>query len=136
MLQPRKQQGHHHNGDQAARRPHVMCSICVRRFATPRFEGNGCRGLVHSIARPWDSVSSPSTPFFSYLAGSKSVSAHPLTHQAVRPGYDTSYLSRSCSFVERQKLKPIEHLISDMTTFCWFFERHLKWSLLFQNSFF
>ena len=22
-------QGHHHNGDQAARRPHIMCSICV-----------------------------------------------------------------------------------------------------------
>ena len=28
-------QGHHHNGDQAARRPHVMCSICGRRFAAP-----------------------------------------------------------------------------------------------------
>ena len=23
------EQGHHHNGDQATRRPHMMCSICV-----------------------------------------------------------------------------------------------------------
>ena len=29
------QQGHHHNGDQAARRPSMMCSICGRRFTTP-----------------------------------------------------------------------------------------------------
>ena len=27
-------QGHHHNGNQAARRPAVMCSICGRRFTT------------------------------------------------------------------------------------------------------
>ena len=30
-------QRHHHNGDQAVRRPHMMCSICVRRFTTPLF---------------------------------------------------------------------------------------------------
>ena len=31
----REIQGHHHNGDQAVRRPHMMCSICGRRFAIP-----------------------------------------------------------------------------------------------------
>ena len=31
------EQGHHHNGDHAARRPHMMRSICVRRFTTPLF---------------------------------------------------------------------------------------------------
>ena len=25
-------QGHHHSGDQAARRPHMISSICGRRF--------------------------------------------------------------------------------------------------------
>ena len=25
-------QGHHHNGDQAARRPHILCSICIYWF--------------------------------------------------------------------------------------------------------
>ena len=35
-------QGHHHNGDQVARRPHMMCSIYGRRFATPQF---GVRGV-------------------------------------------------------------------------------------------
>ena len=30
-------QGHHHNGDQAARRPNMMCSICVRRSTPPLF---------------------------------------------------------------------------------------------------
>ena len=35
------EQGHHHNGDQAARRPLMMCSICVRRSTTTLF---GVRG--------------------------------------------------------------------------------------------
>ena len=26
------EQGHHHNDDQAARRPHILCSICVHSF--------------------------------------------------------------------------------------------------------
>ena len=46
-------QGHHHNGDQAAGRPHMMCSICGRRFATPRFGVRGGRGWAYSTARPW-----------------------------------------------------------------------------------
>ena len=25
-------QGHHHNGDQAARQPHILCSICFQAF--------------------------------------------------------------------------------------------------------
>ena len=25
-------QGHHHYGDQAARRPHILCSICLHSF--------------------------------------------------------------------------------------------------------
>ena len=45
-------QGHHHNGDQAARRPNVMCSICGRRFATPRFGVRGGGGWAHSVAPP------------------------------------------------------------------------------------
>ena len=27
-----KRQGHHHNGDQAVRWPHILCSICVQSF--------------------------------------------------------------------------------------------------------
>ena len=27
-----KPQGHRHNADQVARRPHILCSICVRLF--------------------------------------------------------------------------------------------------------
>ena len=36
-------QGHHHNGDQATRLPHMMCSICRRRFTTPLFGTRGDR---------------------------------------------------------------------------------------------
>ena len=28
-----KRQGHHHNGDWATRRPHILCSICFHSFA-------------------------------------------------------------------------------------------------------
>ena len=38
-------QGHHHNGDQAARRPRMMCSICGRRFATTQFGGTCGSGV-------------------------------------------------------------------------------------------
>ena len=78
-----EQQGHHHNGDQAARRPHMMCSICGRRFGC-NFKG----GLAHSIARPRVPISSPLThmiylsPFLSYLVGSK---AFPLARPSARP---------------------------------------------------
>ena len=51
-------QGHHHNGEQAARRPDMMCSICGRRFATPPFDVRGSRGWAHSMARPWVPISS------------------------------------------------------------------------------
>ena len=37
------EQGHHHNGDQAARRPRMMCSICGRRFTTLRLGYVGIR---------------------------------------------------------------------------------------------
>ena len=47
------EQGHHHNGDEAARGSQVMCSACGRRCTTPRFRKRGCRGLAHSVARPW-----------------------------------------------------------------------------------
>ena len=81
-----KRQGHHHNGDQAGRRPphdHMMCSICGRRFATAPFGVRGSRGWAHSITRPWVSISSPLTNmvhlllFWSYLVGCKNVSARP-----------------------------------------------------------
>ena len=45
-------QGHHHNGDQAARRPHTMWSICGRRYTIPRFVVRGGQGWAHSVARP------------------------------------------------------------------------------------
>ena len=32
--QPFRQQGHHRNGDQAARRSHILCSICVHFIAS------------------------------------------------------------------------------------------------------
>ena len=41
-------QGHHHNGDQAARRPHMMYSICGRRFTTTLF---GVRGDLDELIR-------------------------------------------------------------------------------------
>ena len=65
-------QGHHHNGDQAVRRPHMMCSICGRRFTTPLtvFE---LFSWVQKRFRP---------PF--------------------QPRYDDKYSSRSYRFVERQ----------------------------------
>ena len=40
------EQGHHHNGDQAARRHHMTCSICGRRFATARFGVRVGSGMV------------------------------------------------------------------------------------------
>ena len=64
-------------------RPHMMCSICGRWFATPPFGVRGSWGWAHSIARPQVPTSSPLTHivylllFSSYLAGSKNVSAHP-----------------------------------------------------------
>ena len=79
------QQGHQLTGDQAARRPHMMCSICGCRFATPAFVLRMSRGMAHSRARPCISISSLLTnmvyllPFWSYLVGSKSVPAR-LTH--------------------------------------------------------
>ena len=83
-------------------RPHMMCSICFRRFATPRFGVRRGRGWAHSIARLWIPISFLLThmvyllPFLSYCVGSKSVSVCP-TQYAVK------YRSRSCRFVERQK---------------------------------
>ena len=32
LLELAKWQGHHHNGDQAAWRPHILCSICIHSF--------------------------------------------------------------------------------------------------------
>ena len=41
-------QGYHHNGDQAARRPQMMCSVCGPRFVTPWFGFVGVGdGLIH-----------------------------------------------------------------------------------------
>ena len=59
------------NGDQAVRRPHMLWSICGRRFTTPLFV---VRGI--GTPRPWVAISSPLThgyllPLSSYLAGSK-----------------------------------------------------------------
>ena len=97
------EQGHHHNGDQAAGRPHMTCSICGRWFTTPVW-GTWGLGWAHSVARPCIPIGSPLIhmiyllPFSSYLAGSKSVSAP-------RPRYDDKYGSRSHHFVDRQKLR-------------------------------
>ena len=67
-------QGHHHNGDEAARRLHMMCSICVRRSTTSLFVGTYGLGWPHLVARPCIPVSSPidtyglSLTVFSYVA--------------------------------------------------------------------
>ena len=67
------EQGHHHKGDQAARRPHMMFSISGRRFGCNLKVGlfdplvRGVMGDVeglgwaHSIARQWVSISSTLT---------------------------------------------------------------------------
>ena len=54
-------QGHHHNGDEAAKRPHIMWSICGRRFTTPLFGARWDRGRAHSVARPRVPICSPLT---------------------------------------------------------------------------
>ena len=115
---------HHHNGDHAARRPHMMSSICGRRLGS-NFEGGlfdpsvlGVREDVggwrwaYSMARPWVPIGSRLThqnmvyllPFSSYLAGSKSV-------PPVRPGYADKCRCRCYRFVERQKLSSTGHMI-------------------------
>ena len=53
------EQGHHHNGDQTVRRPHMMCSICGRQFTTPRFGVRGDQGWADSIPRTLIPISSP-----------------------------------------------------------------------------
>ena len=79
----RGQQSHHHNGDHAARRPRMTCSICGRQlgcnfeggFSTPGLGLGGCggRGWAHSIARPWIPIISLLThmvyllPFFKFF---------------------------------------------------------------------
>ena len=103
-----KKQGHHHNGDEAARRPTMMCSICGRcpsnfqNFSTPWGSGIGPFG-----SPPMGSYLPPVThlvyllPFLSYLACSKSTS--------IRPGYDDKYRSRSYRFVEQQQTNSDEY---------------------------
>ena len=49
------------NGDQATRRPHTICPICGRRFATHRFGLRGGQGWAHSTARTWVPNSCPLT---------------------------------------------------------------------------
>ena len=76
-------QGHHHNGDQVARPPNMMRSICGRRYATSWFVIRGGHGWAHLVAGPWVPISSPLAhmvylvTFLSYLVGSKGVLAHP-----------------------------------------------------------
>ena len=38
-----QQQGRHRNGEQAARRPHTMCSICGSQFTAPLLGERGDR---------------------------------------------------------------------------------------------
>ena len=77
------QQGHHHDGDQTARRLRMMCSICGCRFATSPYGVRGSPGWAYLVARPWVPISSPLThvvyllPVSSYLAGSKNISVRP-----------------------------------------------------------
>ena len=96
----------HYNGDQTARRPHMMCLTCGRRFTTLRFWVRGGRGWVHSTARPLVPISSLLThmvdllpyivffaSFISYFAGSKRVFS---SDRPIRPtGYDNKYRFRS-----------------------------------------
>ena len=72
------EQGHHHNGDQATRRPHNPPHDVLNLW-TPIC--NRSRGWAHLIAHIWVPISSTHMiyllPVSSFLAGSKSVSAHP-----------------------------------------------------------
>ena len=104
-----QQQGHHHNGDQAARRPHMLCSICGRWFTTPLFGGTWGLEWTHLVARPYIPISSSLThnglsvtvfELFSWL--------QKCFHPSVRPGYDDKYRSRSYRFVKRQKSRPVQ----------------------------
>ena len=101
-------QDNHHNGDQAARRFHMFCSICDHRFATPRPGVHGGRGWADSVAHPWVPISSRLThkyglsltvwELFSWLPKRFC----PPARQPVPRVYDDKYRSRSCSFVEQQ----------------------------------
>ena len=56
ILSPcQNEQGYHHTGDQAARRPHMMCSFCGRRFATHRLGVRMGSGIGPSDSPPMDS---------------------------------------------------------------------------------
>ena len=60
-------QGHHHNGDQAARRPNMMCSICGRRFGC-NFKGRLFDPPVWGVRGTWGWEMGPfdSPPMSSY----------------------------------------------------------------------
>ena len=100
-------QGHHHNGDQVARPPNMMRSICGRRYATSWFVIRGGHGWANSVAGPWVPISSPlahglSRNVFELFSWFQRRFSPPL-RPPVRPGYDYKYRSRSYRFVERQK---------------------------------
>ena len=100
-----REQGHHHNGDRAARRPHMMCSICVRRSTTPLFGGTYGSGWPHSVARLCIPISTP--PIDTYGLCLTIVELFSWLQKRfcppVRPRYGDKYRSRRYCFVERQK---------------------------------
>ena len=53
--------------------PHMMCSICGHRFATPRFGARGGRGWFHSLLTYMVYL----LAFLSYSAGSKRICVRP-----------------------------------------------------------
>ena len=55
LMLTHSEQGHHRNGDQAAQRPRMMCSICQSVVADMHSLGLGYvwgRGCARSVARP------------------------------------------------------------------------------------
>ena len=107
--QNQNQQGHHHNGDWAPRRPHILCSICVHSFGAlvknVRLHNQPMCFQMCSIARPWAPTSTPidnggsiSYRFWvTWLASKAFQSTHP------------SSLDTMTNTVERQNEQEAQH---------------------------
>ena len=78
---------------------HMMCSICGRQFATPRFVVRGGQGWAHSVARPWVWSGLYRTVFelFSWFQKRSRPSVRPTRIRWQIP-------PRSYRFVEQQKI--------------------------------
>ena len=86
-------QGHHHNEDQAARRPHILCSICADSVgpsakAVRLFIASFHNQTMYPTMYPLFVAATVVDFLFSYFAG---LSLFPSIRQ--RSGYDDNYRS-------------------------------------------